>query len=151
MIDQRNMWYYQAAYSSSGMVLKSVGTGSQYLSTYRDANGGWLDGSNLYRLHLPADVPVVNFWAANVYDTQTRSQIKNGGESSLTSIHEDKYQQNSDGSYDLYFGPEAPDGFESNWVKTNDGDGFFVWLRFYGPTEAFFDKSWQLPNIELVK
>jgi hypothetical protein len=26
--------------------------------------------------------------------------------------------QNKDGSYDIYFAPEAPEGKESNWVQT---------------------------------
>ena len=30
------------------------------------------------------------------------------------------------------------------------GRGWWVWFRFYGPTEAFFDKSWQLPDFERV-
>ncbi len=50
-----------------------------------------------------------------------------------------------------YFGPEAPEGFENNWVKTNEGDGFFVFFRFYSPTEAYYDKSWQLPMVEKLE
>lgn len=48
-------------------------------------------------------------------------------------------------------GPDPPKGQEGNWIKTNLGEGFFVIFRFYGPTEAFYDKSYQLPDIELVK
>jgi hypothetical protein len=153
LIDQKNTFVHQAASTANGMTLKSVGKGSQYLATFRDGNGEWLDGSNLYNLHLPADVPVVNFWSVIVYDTETRSMINNGVQPTpgLNSLNADNYVQNSDGSFDLYFGPDAPEGYESNWLKTNEGDGFFLYFRFYGPTEAFFDKSWQLPNVELVK
>jgi hypothetical protein len=31
------------------------------------------------------------------------------------------------------------------------GRGWFPYFRFYGPLEAYFDKSWQLNDIELVK
>jgi hypothetical protein len=55
-----------------------------------------------------------------------------------------------DGSIDLYFGPTAPTGKENNWVKTLPGRGWWVWFRFYGPTEAFFDKSWRLSDFEKV-
>ena len=153
LIDQRNTFVHQAATTSDGMTLKNVGVGSQYIITFRDGTGEWLDGSNLYNLHLPADVPVVNFWSAIVYDVETRSMLKNGVQPTpgLNSLDADNYIQNSDGSYDLYFGPEPPEGYESNWIKTNEDDGFFIYFRFYGPTEAFFDKSWQLPNIELIK
>lgn len=54
-------------------------------------------------------------------------------------------------SHFLYFGPEPPARQENNWIKTNPSEGFFVIFRFYGPTEAYYDKSYQLPDIELVK
>jgi hypothetical protein len=62
----------------------------------------------------------------------------------------DKITKNADGSWDLYFGPPgaAPAGQESNWVDTSASKGWWVWFRFYGPTQPFFDKSWQLPDFE---
>jgi hypothetical protein len=33
-------------------------------------------------------------------------------------------------------------------VKTIPGRGWWVWFRFYNPTEAFFDKSWKLSDFE---
>jgi hypothetical protein len=60
--------------------------------------------------------------------------------------------KNSDGSVDLYFGPTAPSGKpESNWIKTLPGKGWFAYFRMYGPTQAYFDRSWVLPDIELVR
>jgi hypothetical protein len=35
--------------------------------------------------------------------------------------------------------------------KTVPGKGYFVILRFYGPTEAVINKSWKLGDIEKVK
>ena len=59
---------------------------------------------------------------------------------------------NTDGSVDLYFGPgEAPEEMENNFVKTVKGEGFFVYLRLYAPTEPYFERSWALPDIEKVK
>ena len=52
------------------------------------------------------------------------------------------------GSVDLYFGPKAPEGKESNWVPTRPGGQFEVLFRFYGPEQAVFDKTWSLPDIE---
>ena len=59
--------------------------------------------------------------------------------------------QNEDGSFDVYFGPNAPEGKEQNWIPTNPGEGWFAYFRIYGPLEAYFDKSWVLSNIEKVK
>jgi len=54
---------------------------------------------------------------------------------------------NSDGSLDIYFGPKAPAGKEKNWVQTTPDKGWFTLFRFYGPLEAFFDKTWKLDDI----
>jgi hypothetical protein len=50
------------------------------------------------------------------------------------------------------FSPELPNGVSrENWVQTRPGEGFFVYLRFYGPTEAYFDESYPLQDIKKVK
>ncbi len=52
---------------------------------------------------------------------------------------------------DVYFGPTAPEGKESNWVPTIPGKSWFMILRLYGPLEPWFDKTWRPGEIELVK
>jgi hypothetical protein len=59
-------------------------------------------------------------------------------------------QKNADGSVDLFFGPKAPAGKETNWVPTSAGGQFEVLFRLYGPDKSFFDKKWVLPDIEKV-
>ena len=57
--------------------------------------------------------------------------------------------KNKDGSVDLYFGPDSPpSGMENNYIRTNKGDGFFVYFRLYGPTEPYFEKIWPLSDLE---
>jgi hypothetical protein len=51
---------------------------------------------------------------------------------------------------DIYFGPKAPPGKESNWVPTNPSGQFEVLFRFYGPDQPLFDKMWKLPDIEQI-
>jgi hypothetical protein len=55
----------------------------------------------------------------------------------------------ADGSTDIYFGPSSP-GEGKNWLRTLPGQGFFVILRLYGPTQAFFDKTWKPGDIEKI-
>jgi hypothetical protein len=45
----------------------------------------------------------------------------------------------------------GPKGFEKNWVQTLPGKGYFLYFRFYAPTEPFFTKSWSLNDVEKVK
>ena len=59
-------------------------------------------------------------------------------------------QKNADGSVDIYFGPKAPAGKESNWVPTNPDGRFEVLFRLYGPEKPLFDKIWVLPDIERI-
>jgi len=49
---------------------------------------------------------------------------------------------------DVYFGPRAPAGKESNWIPTQAGRRFFLLFRFYGPEPAVFDGSFELNDIE---
>ena len=60
------------------MVEKHVGTGSQYLWTPRDASGAFLDGAKRYRLHVPSNIPVKNFWSVVAYDAGSRSILRSG-------------------------------------------------------------------------
>jgi hypothetical protein len=58
--------------------------------------------------------------------------------------------KNADGSVNLYFAPTAPTGFEKNWIPTVPGRAWFAAFQFYGPLEPYFDKSWPLPDIQIV-
>ncbi|WP_429259504.1 DUF1254 domain-containing protein [Paraburkholderia sp. GAS334] len=126
---------------------KHLGKGSAYLLTIDDKDGRRLDGSASYRLTVPANAPVSQYWSATVYDRATHALIRNLPRSGRSSQSVD-LQKNSDGSTDIYFGPKAPVGKASNWVPTQAGAGFEVLFRFYGPQKPLFDKSWALPDLE---
>ncbi len=127
---------------------KVPGTGIFYVTTYSDADGDVINGSNTYRLTMPADVPVAQFWQIPVYSNRTRSLIDTG--SAATKSSTDDLVVNSDGSVDIYMAPEPPDGLEKNWIKTIPGEGWFVLLRLYGPEHPILEKTWTPNDIELV-
>jgi hypothetical protein len=149
-LEARTNYYFQATMAQPAMKTKAVGRGSQYVRSARDANGEWLDGSDVYRLNVPANAPTELFWSITLYDFETRSQLQNKTNKAALSSY-DNLNYNKDGSVDLYFGPQAPKGYENNWVQTISGRGWWVWFRFYSPTEAFFDKSYQLPDFEKIQ
>lgn len=144
--DRRAAFGYIAVGMSPAMVDKVVGQGSQYLWTMRDAHGNYLDGGKSYRLHLPAQIPVVNFWSVVVYDSESRSMLRNGEPFPSVSQYTGP-KTNADGSIDIYFGPKAPAGKDKNWIKTVPNKGWFTLLRFYGPTQEFFEQAWKPEDI----
>ena len=106
-------------------------------------------GAKSYKLNLPKGIPAALFWSVTVYDPVTASGLDNG--QPFPSINTmDKPATNADGSTDIYFGPESP-GEGKNWLRTLPDKGFFVILRLYGPTKAFFDKSWKPGDLEKVE
>jgi hypothetical protein len=148
-IDAQDNVYYMAIGNTPAMVEKHVGQGSQYLWTYRDANGNFFDGAKNYRLHIPSNIPAGNFWSVLVYDALSRSQLQNGQPFPSVSSYT-KPVVNADGSIDIALGPDEPKE-KGNWIKTVAGRGFFPMFRFYGPAEAFFNKTWQLEDVIAVK
>ena len=70
---------------------------------------------------------------------------------SLVNEKLDEYVANDDGSIDLYFGPEAPEGKEPNWIQTIPGKGWFCLFRLYDTLRPWYDRSFTLGEIELVE
>jgi len=149
-LDERAAWFYEARTTSAGMVTKTPGVGQIYLGTYKDKAGGWLDGGKTYKLTVASNAPVAQFWSLTIYDVETRALIDNQTQQADRSSRMD-LKKNPDGSVDVYVGPKAPKGLESNWVQSIPGRSWFAYFRLYGPTQPFFDRSWVLSDIEQVK
>ncbi len=82
------------------------------------------------------------FWSNTVYDVDTRALIATDQNRAAMRSHIDELQANADGSYTFYFGPNAPVGKESMWVKTIPGKGWWSVLRIYGPEADSFNGNW---------
>lgn len=149
-LDARTMFHYYATMVTPAMSIAKVGVGSQYAFANRDSRGNYLDGSKTYKLHFPPKVPAKDFWSVVIYDNQTRSLLQTDQKyPSLISFGGAK--PNADGSYDIYFGPKPYKGKMDNWIQTIPGKGWNTILRFYGPLQPWFDKTWRPGEIELVK
>jgi hypothetical protein len=129
---------------------KHLGQGQFYLMTIKDKDGDAFHGGDNYRLIVPANAPVNQYWSATAYDRATHALIR-GLSRSGRSSQSPGLLKNADGSVEIYFGPRAPSGRDSNWVPTSASGMFEVLFRFYGPEKPLFDKTWVLPDIEKLK
>jgi hypothetical protein len=150
-LDAYSFYYFLATGVTPAMEEKMVGRGSQYAWTCRDAQGNPLDGGKNYKLHLPPNIPVKNFWSVILYSNQTRSMIQTDQRFPSVSSQTKGLLVNADGSVDVYFGPKSPPGKEKNWVQTIPGKGWNTILRLYSPLEPWFAKTWRPGEVELMQ
>jgi len=149
--DARLHFHYPYTGVSPAMAVTIPGKGSDYGLAYVDADKNPFDGSKNYKLHLPPNPPVNDFWSVTIYDSQTRSMLQTSQPSAGLDSVSDKVKPNADGSIDIYIGPKAPKGMVSNWVESVPGKSFFFALRMFGPLEPWINKSWRPSEIELIK
>ena len=149
--DARVMFHYPYTAVTPAMASPREGTGSDYAIAYVDSSRQPLDGAKTYKLHLPPNPPVGNFWAVTVYDTQTRSMLQTNQKNPSVDGNTEGLKKNRDGSFTVYFGSKAPKGYENNWIETVPGKSWFVILRMYSPLRPWIDQTWRPGEIELVK
>ncbi|MBX9922438.1 MAG: DUF1254 domain-containing protein [Mycolicibacterium frederiksbergense] len=131
------------AYSiSTGMMSSIVGMGAKYGAAYKDSEGRYLRGENTYRIDLPANPPANILWSVTVYDAETAAGVDTAQQiyPSLNSMNDLLY--NDDGSVTFHIGPQPPEDAQ-NWLRTVPGRGWFSLIRWYGPTQEFFDRKYK--------
>jgi hypothetical protein len=150
-LDARALFHFGYICVSPAMAVAVAGKGSDYGLIALDSQKRPLDGSKTYKLHLPPNPPVKDFWALTMYDTQTRSQLQTDQQFPTLGSQTEGVKKNPDGSYDIYFAPKPPKGKEGNWLQTIPGKSWWLALRMYGPLQAWIDQTWRPGEIELVE
>jgi hypothetical protein len=143
-VDGRGVTYAFAFFSA-----KHLGGGSFYLMSIKDDAGCAFNGRNTYRLTVPPNAPVRQYWSATAYDRSTHALI-HGMPWPSRSSQTPGIVGNDDGSIDVWFGPRVPEGQAANWIPTSPEGTFEVLFRFYAPEKALFDKTWILPNVRQI-
>src|SRR5210317_391967 len=149
--DARVMFHYPYTGVTPAMAVTIPGKGSDYGIAFVDDKKLPFDGSKTYKLHLPPQPPAKDFWAVTIYDSQTRSMLQTDQPYPTVGSQTEGIKMNEDGSFDIYFGPKAPNGFEKNWLQTIPGKSWFVALRLYGPLEPWIDKTWRPGEISEIE
>jgi hypothetical protein len=126
---------------------RRLGRGQFWLMSHQDSTGAALEGGKSYRLRVPPNVPIRQYWSMTAYDRQTHAFIREVSATSRSS-QTPGLRVNRDGSVDLWLGPTVPKGWERNWLPTDPNGRFELMARFYGPEPALFDQSWKLLDVE---
>lgn len=148
---KRAAFTWEAVSRGQAYYLELPGLGQQYRTGYVDADGNHLEGNKHYTLTMPPNPPAKTFWSIVVYDVNTRTMILNKANRPVISGRTNPHEE-ADGSVIMHFSPELPKGVEEgNWIQTNPKESWFAYLRFYGPTKEYFDESYPLEDIKLVK
>ena len=71
-VDARGLTY---TYAFIG--IKRLGAGQFYLISIRDKDGNAFDGGKTYRLTVPPNAPVEQYWSVTAYDRETHALIRN--------------------------------------------------------------------------
>jgi hypothetical protein len=144
LIDERAQQYFYLTY-----LPVKLGGGTFYLGGMRDADGNFLTGTDTYKLNVPADTPAEDFWSVIVYSMKSKGFIEDASVVGRATPNVKDMVKNDDGSVDVYFAPEAPEGMEANWIPT--GEDWFTLFRLYGPKKGWYESGWKLSDIEKVK
>lgn len=146
LIDNRADIFHAASYFPKKLAPGKVPV--MYLVAFADSKGRKFQAGANYRLHVPADIPASQFWSLVTYDEATWSFVYNDlGRTGLGSFDRHSLLANADGSVDLYFGPHAPKGKESNWIPMGDSIAS-PQLRLYGVGDALWDGTFRMPDID---
>lgn len=146
-IETRALQYFQCTYVPK---ILSANPATQYIMAMNDSSGNLLEAGKAYKVNVPANMPVKQFWALTVYDKATYSFIySKSNRTTLSTYDLPKMKKNSDGSVTIYVGPEAPEGQQSNWIPTS-GKRPMPMFRLYGPTDAFNNKTFKMNDFEKV-
>jgi hypothetical protein len=140
--DERGLLFTYAFFAP-----RRLGQGQFWLMSHKDSTGAALEGGRNYRLRVPPNVPIRQYWSMTTYDRQTHAFIRDVAATSRSS-QTPGLRVNRDGSVDLWLGPTAPKGWERNWLPTDPSRRFELMARFYGPEPALFDGSWKLQEVE---
>jgi hypothetical protein len=110
---------------------------------YQNVRPAKNDGTAIYKVTVPAKVPVDAFWSVTVYDATGRFQKNAYNAYSLNSI---TAKRNNDGSVPIQFG--GCDGTISNCLPTTKDWNYMV--RLYRPRDEALSGKWKFPEAQLA-
>jgi hypothetical protein len=120
----------------------------------RSPEGKLFDGDGLFRLTLPADVPVAGFWSLTMYEATPEGQFfltENPIKRYAIGDRTPTLKRNADGSLDIWIGRADPGGDRTaNWLPAPAKGPFSMTLRAYLPGAELLDGRFRFPPVVAV-
>jgi hypothetical protein len=142
-------YLYRALVALSGLAALPVAE-AMYLRSEGERDGAY-HGDGLYRLAVPAEMPVNAFWSLSMYEHTA------DGQRFFTDNPIGRYaigdrtkglKRNADGSLDIWIGRADPGGERSaNWLPAPKAGPFGMTMRLYRPKPEVLDGRWKLPAV----
>jgi hypothetical protein len=109
-----------------------------------------IDSSKTYRVNVPKDVPMDDFWELIGYSIQTRSYIDTPANRIAVSSKNAGLQKNEDGTVDVYVGRERLPARNPIGSRPSRARAFFLPSASTGRRRPFYDRKWTPSNVEKI-
>lgn len=127
---------------------------AMYMRAGGDDGTGVFTGDGLYRLTLPADVPVDAFWSLSMYEVMDDGQLfftDNPIKRYAIGDRTAGLKREADGSVILWIGRTDPGGDRTaNWLPAPKAGPFALYLRTYMPRPELLDGRFRFKPVEKV-
>lgn len=143
-------YLYRAIVALQGLGALPVAE-AMYMKAAGDDGAGLFTGDGLYRLSLPARLPLDGFWSLSMYEAASDGQFF------FTDNPLGRYtigdrtrglKRNADGALDVWIGRSDPGGERSaNWLPAPKTGPFAMYLRAYLPKAELLDGRYRLPPV----
>lgn len=142
-------YLYRAIVALSGLAALPVVEAMYLRSEGERDNAYW--GDDLYRLSIPARMPVDAFWSLSMYEHTPDGQrffTENPINRFAIGDRTRGLKRHADGSLDVWIGRTDPGGDRSaNWLPAPKSGPFGMTMRLYLPRAEVLDGRWRLPAI----
>jgi hypothetical protein len=143
-------YLYRAIVALQGLGALPVAE-AMYMKAAGDDGAGLFTGDGLYRLSLPAHLPLDGFWSLSMYEATADGQFFFAANPLNRYTIGDRtagLKRNVDGGLDIWIGRTDPGGERSaNWLPAPKTGPFAMYLRVYLPRAELLDGRYRLPPV----
>ena len=143
-------YLYRAIVALQGLGALPVAE-AMYMKAAGDDGAGNFTGDGLYRLTMPAQLPLDGFWSLSMYEATADGQFfftDNPIKRYTIGDRTAGLNRNADGTLDLWIGRADPGGDRrANWLPAPKAGPFAMYLRAYLPRAELLDGRFRFPAV----